>query len=175
MSEAKTMTMPDGTVIDLKDQSMRNMTGDAFSTSSTYAVGDYCIYNNKLYKCTTAISTAGAWDSSKWTETQIADEFSSLNSNLSLLGGGNFEVLTYFNATKIEIDMGFVPTSLKLGMAVLFNDNQGEADFLNLTASPGVGRIAGTKTWTTAISGTKITYTPSNTLWGITMVLLSHN
>lgn len=82
MADAKTITTSNGTVVKIKDQDMRNMTGDAFSVSSTYAVGDYCIYNNKLYRCTTAISTAGAWDSSKWAETQIGDEFSSLNSNL---------------------------------------------------------------------------------------------
>lgn len=31
-----------------------------------YAVGDYCIYNNILYRCTTAIQTSDAFDSSKW-------------------------------------------------------------------------------------------------------------
>ena len=59
---------------------------NAFSTSSTYDEGDYCIYNNTLYKCTTAITTAGAWDASNWTATQIGDEFSELNSNLTNLG-----------------------------------------------------------------------------------------
>ena len=40
---------------------------DTFSTSSTYAVGDLVIYNNTIYECTTAVTTAGDWDSSKWT------------------------------------------------------------------------------------------------------------
>ena len=47
---------------------------DDFSTASTYAVGDYVIYNDSLYKCTTAVTTAGAWDSTKWTETLVMDE-----------------------------------------------------------------------------------------------------
>lgn len=38
----------------------------AFSSSSTYAVNDIVQYNGAFYKCTTAISTAGDWDSSKW-------------------------------------------------------------------------------------------------------------
>ena len=47
---------------------------DDFDATSTYAVGDYVVYNNKLYKCTTAVTTAGAWDSNDWTETIVMDE-----------------------------------------------------------------------------------------------------
>ena len=54
-----------------------DMITDAYSSSSTYAVGDYCIYENTLYKCTTAISTAEAWNSAHWTATTIATELSS--------------------------------------------------------------------------------------------------
>lgn len=44
----------------------------AFSTSSTYAVGDHVTYNGALYRCTTAVTTAGAWDASKWTADTVA-------------------------------------------------------------------------------------------------------
>ena len=54
-----------------------DMITDAYSSSSTYEVGDYCIYENTLYKCTTAISTAEAWNSAHWTATTIATELSS--------------------------------------------------------------------------------------------------
>ena len=47
---------------------------DAFSTAGTYAVGDLVIYENKLYKCTTAVTLAEAWDSTKWTATTLAAE-----------------------------------------------------------------------------------------------------
>lgn len=50
---------------------------DAYSNSKTYAVGDYCIYENTLYKCTTAITTAEAWNSAHWTATTIATELAS--------------------------------------------------------------------------------------------------
>lgn len=53
---------------------------DEFSKLNSYAVGDYCIYQNKLYKCNTA--TSGDWDASKWTETSVGDELKSVNSNL---------------------------------------------------------------------------------------------
>lgn len=44
-----------------------------FSASSTYAVGDYVTKDSKIYKCKTAISTAAAWDSSKWDEVTTLD------------------------------------------------------------------------------------------------------
>lgn len=46
----------------------------AFSTSSTYAVGDFCVYQGRLYQCTTAITASGsAWDSSKWSAPTLTD------------------------------------------------------------------------------------------------------
>lgn len=40
---------------------------DDFSATKTYAVGD-CVFKAKVaYKCTTAISVAGAWDATNWT------------------------------------------------------------------------------------------------------------
>ena len=47
---------------------------DEFSKLNTYNVGDYCIYQSVLYKCTTAITTAGEWDSTKWEATSIDKE-----------------------------------------------------------------------------------------------------
>lgn len=47
----------------------------AFSTSSTYALGDYVMYNGKLYECTTAVTTAGAWTSGNWTESKVMTSF----------------------------------------------------------------------------------------------------
>lgn len=46
----------------------------AFSTSSTYAVGDYCTHEGLLYKCTTAVSTAGAWNAANWEAVAVTDE-----------------------------------------------------------------------------------------------------
>ena len=46
----------------------------AFSTSSTYAVGDYVTREGLLYKCTTAVSTAGAWNAANWTAVAVTDE-----------------------------------------------------------------------------------------------------
>lgn len=44
---------------------------NTFSTSSTYAVGDHVMYNGRLYECKTAITTAGAWNTSSWQAVSI--------------------------------------------------------------------------------------------------------
>lgn len=54
-------------------QNLPDIVAEEFSTSSTYAVGDYCLHDGKLYVCTSAVTTAGAWNSNKWSEISIAD------------------------------------------------------------------------------------------------------
>lgn len=40
----------------------------AYSASSAYAVGDFCIYENAIYRCTTEIGSTGeAWNADHWT------------------------------------------------------------------------------------------------------------
>lgn len=45
---------------------------DQYSNTSTYNVGDFCIYNNTLYVCTTAIATPEDFSAAKWAVTSIA-------------------------------------------------------------------------------------------------------
>ena len=45
---------------------------DAYDATKTYAVGKMCIYGNRLYRCTTAISTAEAWTPAHWEATSIS-------------------------------------------------------------------------------------------------------
>ena len=54
----------------------------AFSSSSTYAVGDYVTYEGLLYKCTTAVSTAGAWDATKWTAVTSTGELNAVKATI---------------------------------------------------------------------------------------------
>ena len=46
-----------------------------FSDTTSYAVGDFVIYNDSLYKCTTAHT--GAWNASDFRETTVAEELES--------------------------------------------------------------------------------------------------
>ena len=46
----------------------RNTTIPNYSNTSKYAVGAYVKYDRYLYRCTTAVTAAEEWDSSKWTK-----------------------------------------------------------------------------------------------------------
>lgn len=56
---------------------------DAYDPSGTYAVGEYCIHDNTLYKCTTAITTPEAWTVGHWEATTVAAELEGLSASLS--------------------------------------------------------------------------------------------
>lgn len=76
-----------GTQYDVCDTVARAALSDEFSTGGTYAVGDYCIYENTLYKFTAA-KEPGAWDASKVAATQIGDELSQLNGKIITVNNG---------------------------------------------------------------------------------------
>lgn len=55
------------------DQYAQSRVSDAYDDTKSYAVGDFCIHENQLYKCITA--TTGTWDSTAWALTNIAQAF----------------------------------------------------------------------------------------------------
>ena len=69
-----------GNEYDIKDANAQAMISDEFDSGTSYTTGDYCIYENVLYKFTSNKS-AGAWDSGKVAATNIDTELSSLNSS----------------------------------------------------------------------------------------------
>ena len=87
--------------VDDNDNLIANIFGDfaeVYSPSSTYALGTYCIYNNKFYKCTTAITTAEVWNADHWTVTTVGAENLSLKSQIAgvndnLAGVNGFKIL----------------------------------------------------------------------------------
>ena len=50
-----------------------NLAAD-YSSSKTYSVGEYCIYNGSLYRCTTAITTAESWTAAHWTAAAVGND-----------------------------------------------------------------------------------------------------
>lgn len=43
-----------------------------YDANSTYNVGDYCVHSGGLYRCKTAITSAEAWTSTKWTSVSVS-------------------------------------------------------------------------------------------------------
>ena len=56
---------------------------EPYVNTRTYAVGEYCVYEKQLYKCTTAVASAEDFDSEKWTLTNVKTELTELNSSLT--------------------------------------------------------------------------------------------
>ena len=54
----------------------------AYSASSTYAVGDYVVYDGYLWRCTTAITETESWTAAHWTKVALASDVSDLKSAL---------------------------------------------------------------------------------------------
>lgn len=83
----------DGNVYDLKDNTARKaIIGGAYgnyNAGKSYKFGDFCLYDNNLYKCIK--DTTGAWDAGSWEETSPLEEIESLRKSLdaldTLMGG----------------------------------------------------------------------------------------
>ena len=59
-----------------------NLISDAWNASTTYAVGQYCIYNNSLWKCLVQHSGQTPTEGTYWTKVSVANEITSLNNSL---------------------------------------------------------------------------------------------
>ncbi|MBQ6403847.1 MAG: hypothetical protein IJI27_08075 [Oscillospiraceae bacterium] len=67
---------------DLPDRYFVPMQAADFSTSTAYAVGDYCIYDGKLYRFTAA-HVAGAWNAAHATEAKLGPDLAGLRADLA--------------------------------------------------------------------------------------------
>lgn len=61
-----------------------------YSSEQTYALGAYCTRGGKLYRCTTAISTAEVWTDAHWTETTMGAELVAISIALAKKAAGGF-------------------------------------------------------------------------------------
>lgn len=53
---------------------------EEYDPTSTYAVGDFCVHDGILYKCSTAISSAEPWTVAHWQRTYATDEIAGASS-----------------------------------------------------------------------------------------------
>lgn len=90
--------------------------GEEFNPEVDYAVGDYAIYNNKVWKFTTA-HPAGAWDESHVKRTTILGENRELNEKIIF---GSFAC----NSSETTVELGFKPKYIKTMHT--YTDNAGK-------------------------------------------------
>ena len=76
--DAYTKSQTDNLLIQKVD---KNTISDYWDSSITYTVGQYCIYDNKLWKCLIQHSGQTPSDGTYWTQTSVDNEINELNSN----------------------------------------------------------------------------------------------
>lgn len=72
---------------------------NVYDSTTTYAVGDYAIYQNTLYKCTTAITVGESFDPTKWVSVKVMSELGQGG------GGGSYTAGTGIDITGTVISI----------------------------------------------------------------------
>lgn len=99
-----TEQLPDNIGVDL------SVVSDKFLKDKEYSTGEYCIYNDVLYKFTNA-KKAGEWDNSVAEATTVGTELDSLNTNLNgkqdtITGGASTITASNLTANRALISNG---------------------------------------------------------------------
>ena len=144
-----------------------------YSTSKTYSVGDVCTHDGKLYECIVDIPTAEGWTLSHWKVSNLGDNVSNLNRQLSdkqdapATAGTAGQVLSlddqlqpvWVNQTGGGLSEATKQALLQIAQKVAYTDVHGDEYYQDLYDAlyPGI-RIINTLTGcTTSNSATNIT------------------
>ena len=65
----------------------KEIISDAWNSSTTYAVGKYCIYNNSLWKCLVQHSGQTPTEGTYWTKVTVANEITNVNNSIGDISG----------------------------------------------------------------------------------------
>ena len=76
------------------DSSLDDIVAEEYDSTSTYDKGEYCLYDGKLYVCSTAITTAEAWNSSHWTAVTVGEALTDLKQEISQMSGLSDDIKT---------------------------------------------------------------------------------
>lgn len=96
-------------LIDAEAGKVRANVAANYDSSETYAVGDYCLHDGSLYKCSTAISSPEAWTAGHWTQIKITGELSTLNGKIANLLMVAQTQVTTVNGYGIVSTNGYMP------------------------------------------------------------------
>ena len=109
----------------------------AFDATATYAVGAKVVYDNAVWNCTTAVSTAGAWSTvgSNFTKLFDLDTGAPASGGTKLITNGQA-----FTVLQGKADVSAIPYSLVtqpiVGNGVLLEDRASNAVTISTTLSP---------------------------------------
>ena len=126
---------------------MVNCTGDAFDPGRDYEAGDYTIYDNTVWKFTTA-HPAGEWDESHVEKTRILVEIAEQNKN--------FEALTEkIIAETVDFGVVQINSGSTAGLAIPAKDGYTIASATPYSNSRSESTQTNVITFVNAVSGAK--------------------
>lgn len=92
--------------IDAEAGRQRGNFAGTYSSTSGYAVGDYCIYQGNLYRCTTAIGSSGEnWTAGHWTSVKVGTELKGLSDQIASKSANlasNFNIYRFGNVIYVS-------------------------------------------------------------------------
>ena len=74
----------------INSKANNSIVSDEWNNTTTYSVGQYCIYSNSLWKCKVQHNGQTPTEGTYWTNVSVSNEISSLNSSLSDKVGNKF-------------------------------------------------------------------------------------
>lgn len=88
-----------------------------YDNTVTYNVGDYCIYDNKLYKCNTTILVAENWNVQHWDLTTVITE---INNIVESGSNANGNYIKYADGTMICYGRASMSFALSIAYGSVF-------------------------------------------------------
>ena len=140
----------------------KTMISDEWNSAITYEVGQYCIYNNTLWKCLVQHNGQVPSEGTYWTKTQIDDEMLAIKNDISTLNS-NFkksEILSKpFECTVNQngIQALDLETDIYLALQIRLNQHNYFATVRSLTSALWyvvVENYDGTRVPNVTVSGT---------------------
>lgn len=91
---------------------------NVYDSSATYSVGEYAIYQNTLYKCTTAINVGETFDPTKWTSVKVMSEVGQGGGGTPTAAQIDYDNSTsHLNATKVQSAIDEIVASIPSALA----------------------------------------------------------
>ena len=101
-----------------------NLISDAWNASTTYAVGQYCIYNNSLWKCLVQHSGQTPTEGTYWTKVTVANEITSVNNSIGDISNvGNSTYNSVEKLLKYYIDNNYLPDVNDIALVPIMTSN----------------------------------------------------
>ena len=108
---------------------------DDFSTTSTYDIGDYVLYQNILYICIEEITTSGVWDNTKWEQVNLITMINELKQLINTQYTALNTLITN-NKNSADASINTINTTLtSLEEVELYNNTNGTSSTITLNMS----------------------------------------